>query len=109
MKPTFKSRRWAEKNMAEFTATMDELRTTEDAGLPPDPENKNDNRANWARKALIQYMACCGTDAENAVIDLLADLRHFCDRVDIDCDEAFIDARDHYLEETTAPELTTQN
>ena len=48
--------------------------------LPPDPEGRNEDRAGWARQALEHFRSLTGTDAEDALADLLANLRHLCDR-----------------------------
>jgi hypothetical protein len=44
--------------------------------LPPDPDGKNDDRAIWAGLAIAVFQEVTGTDAEDALSDLLADLRH---------------------------------
>jgi hypothetical protein len=48
------------------------------ATLPPDPEEKNEERAAWAVKA---SQDATGSDDETAIGDLLADLMHLCDRM----------------------------
>jgi hypothetical protein len=48
--------------------------------LPPDPEEMNAERSEWADTAIQAFRAMCGTDPEDAVCDLLADLHHYCDR-----------------------------
>ena len=68
--------------------------------LPPDPENRNDDRAAWAGSALAAFMRVTGTDVEDAVGDLLADLMHWCDRNNYDFDLALERARGHYEAET---------
>lgn len=52
---------------------------------PPDPEeadgeDMNGKRAEWAKAAIIAFVEATGTDLEDAVADLIADLGHFCDR-----------------------------
>ena len=69
-------------------------------GLPPDPDNKNDSRAAWAGAALSTFMKETGTDQEDALGDLLADLMHWADRRNFDFDLALDRAHGHYLEET---------
>jgi hypothetical protein len=54
--------------------------TTMPKKLPPDPENMNDDRASWAEVALQAFMDETGTDPEDAISDLIADLKHLCDR-----------------------------
>lgn len=50
-------------------------------GLPPDPDGQNEERAAaWAGVALAAFMEETGADEEDAICDLLADLRHWCDR-----------------------------
>jgi hypothetical protein len=48
--------------------------------LPPDPDDKNEERAGWAEEALQAFQAVTGTDDEDAIADLIADLLHLCDR-----------------------------
>jgi hypothetical protein len=69
--------------------------------LPPDPEHMNDDRAAWAASALTAFMRCTGTDLEDALGDLLANLMHWCDRNNYDFDAALDRARAHYNAETT--------
>lgn len=45
-----------------------------------DPENMNDDRAEWASIALGQFMITTGTDPEDALADLLCDLMHMAHR-----------------------------
>lgn len=74
--------------------------------LPPDPENMNDNRAAWAGIALLAFIRETGTDLEDALGDLLADLMHWSDRNNFDFDLAVDRARSHYIEETAASWLS---
>ena len=71
--------------------------------LPPDPEYMNDNRADWANAAICVFMRETGTDYEDCLCDLLADLLHWSDRHNFDFDAAMERARDHYREETRRP------
>jgi virginiamycin B lyase len=48
--------------------------------LPPDPENMNGDRAEWAAAALRHFQCCTGTDYDDSLPDLLGDLMHWCDR-----------------------------
>jgi hypothetical protein len=73
--------------------------------LPPDPEGMNDKRAAWAGAALDTFMQVTGTDLEDAVGDLLADLIHWCDRNNYDFDLAYDRARGHYQAETGCEEF----
>lgn len=50
------------------------------AGVPPDPEGFNEQRAEWAGLALSTFQRVTGTDPESALPDLLADIMHWCDR-----------------------------
>lgn len=68
--------------------------------LPPDPEGMNDNRAAWAADALTCFRTATGTDAEDAVCDLLTDLMHWCDRNGQDFGHELTRAEDHYAAET---------
>ncbi len=67
---------------------------------PPDPDNLNDDRSAWAGTALAKFMQVTGTDEEDALGDLLADLIHWCDRNNYDFEAALIRARGHYDAET---------
>jgi hypothetical protein len=44
-----------------------------------DPDEKNADRADWARAALEAFQAETGTDDCDAISDLLCDIRHLCD------------------------------
>jgi hypothetical protein len=68
--------------------------------LPPDPEGKNDDRAEWAAAALRQFQRTTGTDYEDALGDLLCDLMHWSDRHNFDFELALDRARGHYQAET---------
>jgi hypothetical protein len=70
--------------------------------LPPDPDNMNSDRAEWAASALRQFQCVTGTDYEDSLGDLLCDLMHWCDRNNFDFEAAFSRARGHYEAETTA-------
>lgn len=68
--------------------------------LPPDPEGMNDKRAHWAAIAIASFQVATGTDVEDALVDLLADLMHWADRQNIDFELALIRGKDHYQAET---------
>jgi hypothetical protein len=69
--------------------------------LPPDPDNKNDERADWANKSIGLFMIVTGTDYEDALADLLCDMMHWADRGrDQDFEVALGRARGMYEEET---------
>ena len=72
--------------------------------LPPDPDNMNDARADWAGAALSAFMQETGTDEEDALGDLLADLMHWADRNGYEFDAALDRARGHYEAEIIALE-----
>jgi hypothetical protein len=78
----------------------DERRPVMTPKLPPDPDNMNDARAAWARNALATFIQDTGTDQEDALGDLLADLMHWCDRDNYDFGAALERARGHYDAET---------
>jgi hypothetical protein len=67
--------------------------------LPPDPNALNNERAQWADDALRCFQQATGTDDE-ALIDLICDLMHWCDRNNADFDAALSTARVHYDAET---------
>jgi hypothetical protein len=68
--------------------------------LPPDPENMNGDRAEWAAAALRHFQCCTGTDYDDSVTDLLGDLMHWCDRNGVDFGDELARARRHYHAET---------
>ena len=77
--------------------------------LPPDPDGQNDDRAEWAGRAISAFQIQTGTDFDDALPDLLCDLMHWCDRTTfedgetkIDFDAALTTARMHYEAETAA-------
>lgn len=75
--------------------------------LPPDPEGMNDERADWAEEALAVFMESTGSDSGDAISDLIADLRHLCDRQPErygTFDHAMCRATTHYTEETDSYE-----
>ena len=69
--------------------------------LPADPEGINTDRTAWAAAALQEFQRITGTDDGDALVDLLGDLMHWCDRNDADFDTALSRARMHYEAETT--------
>jgi len=72
--------------------------------LPPDPDGQNDDRAKWARHALLSFQGLVGTEDEDAISDLLCDIMHLCDRemdgYETDFEAALDRARGHYTGET---------
>lgn len=58
-------------------------------------------RATWAGAALKEFVANVGEDVPDATIsDLLADLMHLCDALDVDFDEALRRGRNAYEPES---------
>lgn len=74
--------------------------------LPPDPDNMNNDRAEWAASALRQFQCVTGTDYEDSLGDLLCDLMHWCDRNNFDFELAINRARGQYAAETAPAEAT---
>ena len=68
--------------------------------LPPDPEKLNANRARWAAIVLAEFQRQTGSDPQDAVSDLLADLMHWCDRSGQEFHDELCRALHHYEEET---------
>jgi len=71
--------------------------------IPQDPDQKNSDRAEWAREALdtfrrITHMG--GEDYPEVLTDLLADLGHFADRENLKFRDCLRRAQGHYDEET---------
>lgn len=69
--------------------------------LPADPEGMNDERANWAEHAIQKFIEITGTDKEDALTDLLANLMHWADRNGADFKQALMMAEMHYEAETS--------
>ena len=72
--------------------------------LPPDPENANKLRAQWAKLALRRFAEethqSLTQEMPDIVCDLLVDLAHFCDRRKLDMLHELRRAKGHYFEET---------
>ena len=73
---------------------------TRTAKLPPDPEGMNDSRAEWAGKAIAAFQLETGTDDEDVLGDLIADLMHWADRNNYDFEAALFRAQGNYRTET---------
>ncbi len=80
--------------------------------LPPDPEQMNTKRAQWAGEVL-EFFEVYGershhestADEQRALMeqnlsDLIADFAHFCDRAGLEMRTVLRTAMGHYLEET---------
>jgi hypothetical protein len=68
--------------------------------LPPDPHNRNDERAGCAGEALRQFELVTGAFDQDVLRDLLCNLIHWCDRNPFDFEAALSRARMHYAVET---------
>lgn len=67
----------------------------------PDPEDMNEERAEWAGACLDEMQIQTGTDPEDALLDLLTDLMHWADRYsEIGFDAELERAKRNYAEET---------
>lgn len=77
-------------------------------GLPPDPEDMNDDRAAWALHAIKAFQEATGTDDCDAIGDLLCNLFHLADRMGhrygADVAKLFDRARSCYGDETLDPD-----
>ena len=75
---------------------------------PPTPRKagKNADRAMWAETALREFQEETGSDDEDMLADLLADLMHWCDREGVVWEEELRQGVEYYGEETTDPEAT---
>jgi hypothetical protein len=82
-------------------------------GLPPDPEGTNDESAKQAKDTLIHFEEAHGeapyggiSEAQlldlhrQNIVDLLANLGHFCDREGLDMQDILRSAANHYDAET---------
>jgi hypothetical protein len=85
----------------------------EQNSIPPDPEDKNENRATWAEDALGRFTRRAGEKPwggisnqkrhelnQQNLSDLLTDFGHYCDYNGIDLQERLRVASYHYNEET---------
>jgi predicted RNase H-like HicB family nuclease len=61
----------------------------------------NLDRAEWAAAALRHFQCTTGTDYDDALTDLLCDLRHWCNREKVSFDSALNRAQEHYDAETS--------
>lgn len=82
--------------------------------IPADPDDLNDDRAEWAQHALDQFAQLTGMDEgggneedETVLGDLLADLMHWCDRHGVDFEAKLAGARANYAEETANEDACT--
>jgi hypothetical protein len=79
-------------------AELAEMKPTEP--LPPDPEEMNNDRADWAHAAILEFAMQTGSDGPDLLSDLLADLMHWADRHGLNFDGEVERGRNHYDEET---------
>lgn len=73
--------------------------------LPADLEGMNDDRADWARSAAKAFAKRTGQTVEGdgwdtIIMDLIADLAHFCDREGLELEDLVQRAANHYDAET---------
>lgn len=81
--------------------------------LPPDPEEMNDDRAEWARKTIKFFARNFGeepaykatTKEQESLLlqnlqDILCDFAHYCDRLGVDMRNLLAAAANCYKEET---------
>ena len=66
----------------------------------PDPDNQNQERAEWAQQTLSFFRKLTRTDPEDMLCDLLTNLAHWCDENDYDFETELRRAADHYADET---------
>ncbi len=72
---------------------------------PPDPEGENDKRAERGGFLIDQYQRRTNYDEHKTVlVDLLADMMHWCDRNNVSFDESVDTAEFHYTAETQTVE-----
>lgn len=70
--------------------------------LPPDPDGMNEQRALSASLAIAEFQNDTRTDDEDALSDLLCNLRHYADLHGLDWDHEMSRAMVHYEAETTS-------
>ena len=69
--------------------------------IPPDPEDQNTDRADWANVAIIAFRDHTNSDREDLLSDLLSDLMHWADRNNCDFRSELDRAFRNYDAETT--------
>ncbi len=69
--------------------------------LPPDPDGMNEQRALSASLALAEFQNDTRTDDEDALSDLLCNLKHYADLHDLNWDQEMSRAMMHYAAEAT--------
>jgi len=83
------------------------MNTKTNKALPPDLENMNGERAEFAQVALDAFaeetnQKISGDDEQTILIDLIADFGHWCDRNDLDFSAIVSSAQAQYAEDTRA-------
>jgi hypothetical protein len=75
--------------------------------LPADPRGQNDERAAYAKEALMAYRQITNTRRQDTLGSLLCDPMHLCDRDRRfrTFEDSLEDAEQRYQEETAAPYL----
>jgi hypothetical protein len=77
--------------------------------IPPNPDGRNGERAEWAFVAIEAFENRTNCDREDAISDLLTDLMHWCDRHNVDFKQEMRRARGMYEDETDGDEEAAQN
>ncbi|KVV40977.1 hypothetical protein WT27_13750 [Burkholderia territorii] len=92
---------WLEKHgTKEYRAWLASIQRRVKGHSPADPERMNDDRAEWASKALEAFREVTGCQQGDDIADLLADLIHYCDRNGYAFEGELDRARQHYADET---------
>ncbi len=81
--------------MAKKKQNKEATRNKEPSRVDP-PVPSNDDRAEWAESAITAFMEATGVERGDALCDLLADLRHWSDKNQVDWQEALERAYMHY-------------
>ncbi|HEY9171364.1 MAG TPA: hypothetical protein VI136_03670 [Verrucomicrobiae bacterium] len=68
--------------------------------LSAELEDMNASRVRWADIILEEFQSLTGSDLEDAVSDLLADLMHWCDQSGQNFEKELRRAQTHYTAET---------
>jgi hypothetical protein len=89
----------------ELAREQEKIETNQMWQLPCDPEEFNDDRAQRAGQAVVEYsgLSYFGDNAEDnhtALKDLLCDLHHWADRVELDFDAVLQSSQLSYQQET---------
>ena len=92
-----------EGKVADFReGQSDHMEKSSEQQPPPDPDGQNDDRAEWAARAVRAFRKATGCDEEDSLGDLLINLMHWAHRKGYDFAVALGRAQVHYASETAS-------